>query len=59
VKVGAENPHKMSLSECEFLENQYSESHILFRDAMESTLFTYCPIWLKLGIRKSAHNSVE
>jgi hypothetical protein len=51
--------HIMPLSECEFLENQYSESHILLRDAMESTVFTYCPIWLKLGIRKSTHNSVE
>jgi len=51
--------HPLPLSECEFPENQYSESHILVRNAMESVVFTYCPIWLKLGTRKSAHNSVE
>jgi hypothetical protein len=59
VKIGAENLHTMPLSKCVFLENQYSEGHISFRDPMKFALFTYCPVWLKLGIRKSAHNSVE
>ena len=59
MKISAQNLHTMPLSECEFHENQYGENYILFRDDMESAVFTYCPVWLKLGIRKSAHNSVE